>query len=89
MSIATVVIGTDAADVLDAERAHDHPGELQGRLDAEWTEPVRENGIERALRRIEKAREDSIAALLRLEQGIEVAARDVARRAGISYPATR
>ena len=41
------------------------------------------------LRRVENARDDSIAALLRLHEGVEVAAREVARSAGIDYRTPR
>jgi hypothetical protein len=44
-----------------------------------------ETGMNRVLRRVENARDDSIAAVLRLSEGVETAAREVARRAGITY----
>lgn len=69
---------------VDAELAHmdarDELHALEGRFEA---------SMARVLRRIENARDESIAALLRLQDGVDAAAGDVARRASFPYRTPR
>jgi hypothetical protein len=69
---------------VDAELARMEASDHLSTLEHEF-----ETKIARVLQRVENARDESIAALLRLHDGVDGAARDVARRAGIFYGASR
>jgi hypothetical protein len=74
---------------LDFSRVDAELARMDGRDSLREAESNFEDHVHCVLQRIDDARDESIAAFLRLRDGVETAVRDVARAAGIVFGDTR